>query len=93
MGETAKKRHIVEAKAACKAKKDAEQATHPPPTSINPIGSKPLWWQIPPKIEGSSTGEDDLCTSIYFYSSLHPLTQHFSHGFFRLWSTTNTGWA
>jgi len=41
MGETVKKRHAVEAKAACKAKNDAEQATHPPPTSVNPIGSKP----------------------------------------------------
>jgi hypothetical protein len=41
MGETAKKKCAVEAKVALKAKKDAEQATHPPPTSIDPIGSKP----------------------------------------------------
>jgi hypothetical protein len=41
MGETAKKRCAVEAKMAHKAKKDAEQATQPPPTSADPIGSKP----------------------------------------------------
>jgi hypothetical protein len=41
MGETVKKRHAVEAKVARKAKKDAEQATHPPPTSVDSIGSKP----------------------------------------------------
>jgi hypothetical protein len=41
MGGTANKKCTAEAKVACKAKKDAEQATHPPPTSIDPIGSKP----------------------------------------------------
>ena len=47
MGETAKKRRAAEAKAACKAKKDAEQATQPAanlPASVDPIssGTKPL---------------------------------------------------
>jgi hypothetical protein len=36
-----KKKRAAEAKAAHKAKKDAEQATHPPPTSVDHIGSKP----------------------------------------------------
>jgi hypothetical protein len=46
MGETAKKKRAAEAKAARKAKKDAEQATQPvegPPASVDPIlsGNKP----------------------------------------------------
>jgi hypothetical protein len=46
MGETAKKKCAAEAKAARKAKKDAEQATQPvegPPASVDPIlsGNKP----------------------------------------------------
>jgi hypothetical protein len=47
MGETSKKKRAAEAKAACKAKKDAEQASQPEegrPASIDPIlsSNKPL---------------------------------------------------